>query len=88
MRFFLDSRTESPYTVVMDTAGLMDVREAAEYLGMHASTLYGMVRDGKVPHFRIGTRIRFSKEAIDEWVRSDCFRPVNGLKVSQDSEDA
>ncbi|MFC2948572.1 helix-turn-helix domain-containing protein [Virgibacillus sediminis] len=45
------------------------VKEAAEYLGVHTDTIYTMVRQKEIPHFRIRRRIMFSKEAIDSWIR-------------------
>lgn len=47
----------------------LTVREAAEYLGVHPDTIYAMVRQKQIPHFRVRRRIFFSQEAIDAWIR-------------------
>lgn len=47
----------------------MTVKEAAEYIGVHADTIYTMVREKEIPHFRVRRRIFFSRETLDSWMR-------------------
>jgi excisionase family DNA binding protein len=47
---------------------VMTVKEVAEYLRVHASTLYKLVKRGELPAFRIGSDWRFNSEAIDRWL--------------------
>jgi len=49
---------------------IMDVKQAAEYLGVCTDTIYTMVKKKEIPHFRIRRRILFSKEAIESWIKS------------------
>ncbi|MDF2790482.1 MAG: binding domain protein excisionase family [Neobacillus sp.] len=46
----------------------LTVQEVAEYLGVHADTIYSMVRQQQIPHFRIRRRILFSLETINTWI--------------------
>ncbi|BAC15280.1 helix-turn-helix domain-containing protein [Oceanobacillus iheyensis] len=46
----------------------MSVKEMAVYLGVHLDTVYKMVRAGEIPHYRLRSKILFSKEAVDEWI--------------------
>ncbi|MFD1851402.1 helix-turn-helix domain-containing protein [Oceanobacillus bengalensis] len=46
----------------------MTVKEVADYIGLHTDTIYDLVRENKIPHFRIGRKILFTKETIDNWV--------------------
>ncbi|MBO1911893.1 helix-turn-helix domain-containing protein [Sporosarcina sp. 6E9] len=46
----------------------MTVSEAAEYLGLSNDTIYKLCREEGIAHFRVGTRILFKKEKLDEWV--------------------
>jgi len=46
----------------------MTVAHAADYLGVHTDTIYKMVKQKEIPHFRLRRRIMFSKRAIDEWI--------------------
>ena len=48
--------------------GLMDVREAAKYLGVSVDTLYMYASTGLVPAMKLGNRWKFSKVALDEWI--------------------
>lgn len=47
----------------------MTAQEIADYLGVHRETIYDMVRKKEIPHFRIRSRIFFSREVIDDWIR-------------------
>lgn len=42
--------------------------EVAEYLGVSVDMIYKLVREKKIVHFRIGSRILFKKEAIEQWI--------------------
>lgn len=46
----------------------LDVQAIARYLGIKPSSIYSMVEEKKVPHYRIGRQIRFKKSEIDEWM--------------------
>ncbi len=48
-------------------ANIMTVRELAEYLRVHPSTVYRLLQQSKLPAFRVGFDWRFSREAIDRW---------------------
>ncbi len=47
----------------------LTVSELSEYLQIHRTTIYRMLRQGKLPGFRIGSDWRFSLEAIEQWQR-------------------
>ena len=51
-----------------DDNDIMTVREAAEFLKITPTTVYVLVRKGKLPHKKIGGSIRFSKHLLHEWV--------------------
>ena len=46
---------------------LLTVPELAEYLRIHSSTVYRLLRCRKIPGFEIGGDWRFSIEEIDRW---------------------
>jgi excisionase family DNA binding protein len=56
----LDPRSEAP---------VMDAPEVCDYLSIHRSTLYRLIKRGEIPYFRIGSDYRFNREAIDEWMK-------------------
>ena len=47
-----------------------NVEELSEYLGIKKSTLYGMVENGALPHYRIGRLIRFKRNDVDAWMET------------------
>jgi excisionase family DNA binding protein len=48
-------------------SSLMTVKEVCGHLRIHRSTLYGMIKAGGIPHFRVGREYRFDREEIDVW---------------------
>ena len=47
---------------------VLTIEELSAYLKIPKSTLYKLVREGKVPCQKIGRHWRFRKEAIDRWL--------------------
>ncbi len=53
----------------MNTPGaVLTIDELSDYLKISKSTLYKLVREGKIPCQKIGRHWRFRKEAIDRWL--------------------
>ena len=50
--------------------GALDVLLLSELTGIKKSTIYDMVNEKRIPHFRIGTAIRFDPHVTAEWLRS------------------
>jgi excisionase family DNA binding protein len=48
---------------------IMTLEETAKYLKIGKSTLYKMVREGKIPAVKIANQWRFRKDEIDKWWR-------------------
>jgi len=48
---------------------VLTIDELSGYLKIPKSTLYKLVREGKVPCQKVGRHWRFGKEAIDEWLK-------------------
>lgn len=46
---------------------MMTAEELADYLRLHPSTIYRLVRKKQIPGFKVGSDWRFSQRAIDEW---------------------
>jgi putative molybdopterin biosynthesis protein len=43
----------------------LTVPEVAKLLRMSRQTIYNMVKAGDIPHFRVGTKVRFNRADID-----------------------
>jgi excisionase family DNA binding protein len=46
------------------------VKEAASYIGVSKDLVYQLVREGKLPHVKVGRRILFRKEVLDRWMNN------------------
>ncbi|MGC1675989.1 MAG: helix-turn-helix domain-containing protein [Candidatus Binataceae bacterium] len=49
------------------TTKVLTVNELAEYLRVHRSTIYRLLKKGQLPGFKIGSDWRFNVEVIDDW---------------------
>jgi excisionase family DNA binding protein len=47
---------------------IMTAAEVAQYLRCHRSTLYKLIRDDRLPVFKIGSDYRFYRDEIDKWM--------------------
>jgi len=50
---------------------LYDIRDVAKILGVKPSTVYTWIKQGKIPHIRIGRLIRFTLEQIDGFLQGN-----------------
>lgn len=55
-------------TSVQKRKDTMSVKQTAEYLGCCSDTVYTMARKNEIPHFKVRSRIFFSKTTIDAWI--------------------
>jgi excisionase family DNA binding protein len=46
---------------------VLTLAELCDYLRIHKTTAYRLVKRGKIPGFRIGSYWRFNIEAIEKW---------------------
>jgi excisionase family DNA binding protein len=53
--------------IMRPEAKVITVGELAEYLHVHRSTLYRLLKKQQLPGFKIGSDWRFNVEAIDQW---------------------
>jgi excisionase family DNA binding protein len=49
------------------TASTLTVPELAEHLRVHPTTIYRLLRAGKIPAIRAGNSWRFDRTAINKW---------------------
>lgn len=48
---------------------ILTIAELAAHLRVHPTTIYRLLREGRIPGFRVGSAWRFSRSAIDRWER-------------------
>jgi len=54
---------------------LWTVKDVANYLDFHPNTVYKLLENGELPVIRIGGRIRFKREDIEDWISRHSFKP-------------
>ena len=62
----------------------LKIDELSEYLGIKKSTLYAKASRGEIPHYKIGSLVRFKRTEIDLWMEG--FRQITvdiGKKVKK-----
>ena len=52
---------------------LLSVEEAAQYLGLHPSTIHSWASQKKIPSVHIGRRLLFNQEDLDRMIE-ECKR--------------
>jgi len=50
------------------TDQILTVPMLAEYLLCHPSTIYRLLKNRRIPGFRVGSDWRFRRSAIDQWL--------------------
>jgi excisionase family DNA binding protein len=61
---------------------VMDIRQAADYLGISGDTLYRYASEGFIPAFKLGNRWRFKKSLLDAWmVRMSGAKATSNVSV-------
>ncbi len=58
---------------------MMTVKEVAQYLHLHQSSVYRLLKRKGLPAVRIGSDWRFRRESVDRWVES---REMSGTENS------
>jgi len=58
---------------------LVTVREAADYLSVSVSTLYGWVWQRRIPFVKVGRALRFDLDDLRVFIEGNKQYPRNGL---------
>jgi excisionase family DNA binding protein len=65
------SKFQETERVINPMAGdseVLTVKEVCELLRVHPSTVYKLLRQGKLPSFRVGSEWRFRKDLVMSWM--------------------
>ncbi|MGG1595610.1 helix-turn-helix domain-containing protein [Terribacillus saccharophilus] len=57
----------------------LNVKQAADYLGISEDTVYRMSRKKELPHYKIRSMYRYERWALDEWKKR---QSLNVLQAS------
>jgi excisionase family DNA binding protein len=70
-----------------ETPSILKLENVAEYLRVHPSTIYRLLKKKQLPAFKLGRDWRFNRESIDRW-RADAERSQGPVNYSADRSSA
>lgn len=53
----------------------LSVADMAQEFGIHEMTFYRMIRDKKIPAFKIGSQWRIRRADLEKWLENRCSLP-------------
>jgi excisionase family DNA binding protein len=59
---------------------ILTISELSAHLRVHPTTIYRLLREGRIPGFRVGSAWRFSRVAIEKWERGQ-VSPLEGRSI-------
>jgi excisionase family DNA binding protein len=62
----VDKRSKKP-GITTTLPKVLTVRELSEYLRVHPTTIYRLLRAKQIPAFQVGSEWRFDIDTIDRW---------------------
>jgi excisionase family DNA binding protein len=69
---------------------VMTLEETADYLRVHPSTVYRLLKKRRLPGFKVGSDWRFNLESIDRWreeaEKQTLTNPKDELRLKKVSE--
>ena len=66
------------------TKEFLNIDELSEFLNIKKSTLYSMVENGELPHYKIGRLIRFRRDELNAWLESHRKDGINPEKRAKE----
>ncbi|OIO39565.1 MAG: DNA-binding protein [Candidatus Omnitrophica bacterium CG07_land_8_20_14_0_80_50_8] len=59
---------------------IMTLKEVAKYLGVHTMTVYRLLKEKKLPGFKVGGQWRTKKEVLDTFLLKDIDKNPSEIK--------
>ena len=59
---------------------VLTLEEVAEFLHVHPSTVYRLLKNRRIPAFKIGSDWRFNQESIQSWIKE--------LEIAKDADQS
>ncbi|HYB89767.1 MAG TPA: helix-turn-helix domain-containing protein [Candidatus Binataceae bacterium] len=56
---------------------ILTIGELSRHLRVHPTTIYRLLRKGRIPGFRVGSAWRFNRTAIEKWERAQLDGPLS-----------
>ena len=62
----------------------LNIGELSDFLGVKKSTIYSLVENKALPHYRIGRLIRFKRDDLNVWLESHRKERISPEKKAKD----
>ena len=72
------------YDTKTERARILTLENVAQYLRVHPSTIYRLLKKRQLPAFKVGRDWRFNLESIDRW-RTDAERSRGSVGLAADN---
>jgi excisionase family DNA binding protein len=59
---------------------IMTLREVAKYLGVHTMTVYRLLKEKKLPGFKVGGQWRTKKDVLDQYLLKEIDKSSHDKK--------
>lgn len=56
---------------MIDRRNILNIAGVADYTTLSKPTIYKMICQEKIPYHKLGNRVVFLTEEIDDWIRND-----------------
>lgn len=66
---------------------MISAEETAKRLGISRATLSRLVRDNRIGHYRIGQRIMFEQQMLDEF-KASVLQPATSFRIGHGDAEA
>ena len=60
---------------------MLNARQVAAYLSVSKQQIYALSRRGRIPHYRIGSLLRYRQNEIDAWLIRNHFDSSNNRHI-------
>lgn len=60
---------------------LMNIQEAAAFLGLAVNTLYEKTSERLIPHYKQGKKVIFKKSELIGWIESGRIKTLNDIEA-------
>ena len=71
------SGATAPHAVNWAVREVMDIRQAADYLGISPDSLYKYASENFIPAFKLGNRWRFKRSLLESWIEQQSMMSVS-----------
>ena len=58
----------------------INIQETSELIGLAKSTIYGLVHRKKIPYYKVGKVLYFSREGILKWISDSQYNTKSDIK--------